>query len=95
MDTQRPAKRLDESTLFAENKLKITKDVKLLDDILNGVTFLIACKPDEFPFVDQYGTRTAKTEQVKHIPSLSIFFNEYDDHIALIDIQVAPDEIPF
>ena len=93
MDT-RP-KRLDETSLYAQSAKKITSNTKLLDSILVGITFVIASSPDHFPLVDDFGTRTAKSEAVGEIPALSIFFKEYEDHIDLIDIKVAPEDIPF
>jgi len=95
MDTLKPAKGLVESPLFKKSKDKITQDTRLLDDILEGLTLTIACKPDEFPLVDDLGTRTAKSKVVNDIPELTLYFKEYEEQIVLVDIEITPDEIPF
>lgn len=93
MATQRPAKGLTESLLYEKNKNKITKNTQLLDKVLNGVTFAVASRPEEFPLVDKHGTRSAKTEETPELPSLTIFFKEFEDDIVLIDIQLTPGEV--
>lgn len=79
-----------ESALYEKNKNKITKNTKLLDDILEGVTFAIASKPSEFPLIDDFETRSVKTDDTPDIPSLTIFFKEFEDNIVLLDIQITP-----
>ncbi len=85
-------KNLIESSLYAQSQKKITSDIKLLDSILDGVTFTIASKPDFYPLVDGYGTRAAKSEAVGEIPELTIFYKEYDEKIILLDIQILPEQ---
>jgi hypothetical protein len=90
MDIQQPVKRLIESPLYEKNKNKITENTKLLDTVLEGVTFSIASKPDTFPSLDEYGTRSAKTDEALGLPELTIFFKEEDQHIYLMNIQPTP-----
>jgi len=74
MVTPQPPKILIESHIFATSRTQITSNTELFDDILNGVTFLIASEPSEFPLVDDNGTRTAKIKSVNEIPALTLFF---------------------
>jgi len=91
MDTPKIPKTLEESPRYNQNKTKITKDIKGLDVHLFGATFTIASKPDEFPLLDDKGTRSIKVEGNREIPATTIYFKEFDEKIVLLDIEETPE----
>ena len=68
------------------------KDTKRLDDILWGVTFTIACRPNLFPIVQGTDIHIAKTDHAPDAPPLTVYFKEHDENIVLLDIEVTPEE---
>lgn len=84
-------KNLIESKLFEASKKKIIPDAKRFDDAINAITFVVAKKPEEFPEIGKTGIRVAKTKRTPDMPSMSIYFKEFEQKIVLLDVKVVPD----
>ena len=88
MDSPQIPKDIIESPLFEKNKKNISSNIKLLDDILLGVTFSVSTNPSLFPQTDDVNDiRLAKTVEANGIPELTIYFKEFEEKIVLLDIE--------
>jgi hypothetical protein len=85
------ARQIIEEIQFQEEKIRIARSVKRLDDILFGVTWALARKPESFDRVGTLGLYLAKTDVVPPaMPSLYIWFWFDDDEVHLLSIEFAP-----
>ena len=85
-------KNLEESKNFEGAKKKITPNAKRFDEIIIGISFVIAKSPGEFPEIDNTGIRIAKTRETPDNPPLTIYFKEYDEKIVFLDVEITPEE---
>ncbi|HBB76369.1 MAG: hypothetical protein A2186_01540 [Candidatus Levybacteria bacterium RIFOXYA1_FULL_41_10] len=93
MDTPKIPKTLEESPRYKQNIKKINKNTKALDVHLVGATFTIACKADEYPLLDAFGTRSIKIDGQGKIPPITIYFKEFEEKIVLLDVEETPEII--
>jgi hypothetical protein len=83
-------RQLIESEEYAEAFSKIG-DAERLDSALDGLTWMIATNPGDFPYVPGVqNIRLAKTDSIKDLPRLIIWFSVLDtDRILLHYIEAS------
>jgi hypothetical protein len=85
------ARQIIEEDQFREEKIRISRSVKRLDDILLGITWVLARKPESFEQVGTLDLYLAKTDAVPPgVPALYIWFWFDDDAVHLLSIEHAP-----
>jgi hypothetical protein len=85
------ARQIIEEDQFQEEKIRISRSIKRLDEILLGVLWVMARKPDSFERVGNLGLYLAKTDAVPpSIPALYIWFWFNDEEVHLLSIELAP-----
>lgn len=84
---------LVESKEYAEAFTKIG-DAERLDSALDGLTWMIATNPGDFPFVPGVqNIRLAKTDPIKDLPRLIIWFSVLNPDTILLRFIEASKEI--
>ena len=66
------ARQIIEEDQFQEEKIRISRSVKRLDDVLFGITWVLARKPESFERIGSLGLYLAKTDAVPRVFRLSI-----------------------
>src|SRR5262249_44281879 len=85
------ARQIIEEDLFRDEKSRISRSVKRLDDILFGITWALARKPESFERVTGLDLYLAKTDAVPpDIPAFYIWFWFNDEEVHLLSIEHAP-----
>ena len=84
-----------EEQTFAEQVKVITPDIRRFDEIMSGVTWALARKPEDFSVADEIsGLRVVKTDSWNGSPGLRIFFKFDDVQTRLCWVEsISPDEI--
>lgn len=92
MDSQKPPKNIEESTLYTKNKTNISQDARLLDDALEGTIFVIASNPEVFPLSnEEFDIRVVKSHLTTKLP-FTIYFKVLQEKIILLDIEITPED---
>jgi hypothetical protein len=79
-----------EEDQFKEDKKKLKKhSPKRLDEVLDGVTWVLARRPESFSQIPGTDVYMAKTDPFG-IPALYIWFTFDEDHVYLESIEEAP-----
>ena len=82
-------KTLTETTLYEKSKSVIIPDARLYDEIVDGITFIIAHDPNSFDFIKDTIIQIAKVDRTPTTPALNIYFiNSNKDEIFLLDVEV-------
>lgn len=81
-----------ESKLYAESKAGLPVTCERLDEILNGILWVLARKPDFFPRVPGTIIHRAKTEKFPNLPVFRIWFTYDADEVCLQLIECAEQE---
>lgn len=85
------ARQIIEESDFKDEKERISRSVKRLDEILLGITWVLARKPESFNKVGELDLHLAKTDPVPpDIPALYIWFWFNDSEVHLLSIERAP-----
>jgi hypothetical protein len=85
------AREIREEQAFQDAKRKLQHSAKRIDEILFGVTWVIARKPESFPKVPGLDLYVAKTDALLGAPALYIWFTFDSTTISLLLIEKAPD----
>ena len=72
-----------ESDLYKEAKNSLTISCERLDEMLHGITWVLARKPDECPRVQGSTLHRARTEDVPGLPVFLIWFTFDQDTVTL------------
>ena len=85
------ARQIIEESEFKEEKIRISRSVKRLVEILFGITWALARKPESFDKVAGLDLYLAKTDSIPpDIPALYIWFWFDDNEVHLLSIEHAP-----
>ena len=85
------ARQIIEESEFKDEKIRMSRSVKRLDEILLGITWVLARKPESFDKVTGLDLYLAKTEAIPpDIPALYIWFWFDDNEVHLLSIERAP-----
>ncbi len=80
-----------EEEAFKDAKNKLRHSAKRLDEVLFGVTWVMARKPESFPKIPGLDLYVAKTDATPNTPALYIWFTFDDAVVSLLLIEEAPD----
>ena len=82
-----------EPTLFSLQVNELRGSVPRVDDVLSGLKWAIARKPDEFPVVqEKRSLHLAKTRRYGDVPPMRVFFTFDKKKVTLRWIEPLPDE---
>ena len=81
-----------EEKQFADEKRKISKSLKRLDEILDGVTWILCRKPESFHNIPDTPLWLAKTDPFPGHPALQVWFTFDDDSVNLLSIEISEPE---
>jgi hypothetical protein len=84
------ARQIIEEKQFEEEKKRIARSAKRLDEVLFGITWAIARKPESFSQVPGLNLYLAKTDGLPGTPALYIWFTFNKDSATLLSIEPAP-----
>ncbi len=85
------ARSIIEEKSFSEEKERISRSAKRIDEIIFGVTWAISRKPESFPQVSGLDLYLAKTDPVPNSPALNIWFTFDNQYVHLLFIEIAND----
>jgi hypothetical protein len=85
------ARDIREEQAFKDAKSKLRHSAKRLDDILFGVTWVIARKPESFPKIPGLDLYVAKTDASLDAPALYIWFTFDSTVVSLLLIEEVPE----
>jgi len=83
------ARTLREEKQFAEEKAKLKHSAKRLDEVLSGLSWTLARRPDSFPNVPGLKLYLAKTDPFPGTPALFVWFTFDEDMVYLLSIEEA------
>jgi hypothetical protein len=79
---------VSETRNFSTQKEKLKIDAKCLDEVLFGVTWALARKPEIFPVVlKPHKISVIKTDRTKTIPALRIFFSFDENEVKMLWLE--------
>jgi hypothetical protein len=88
MDSPIKLRTVIETRVFLGQKSELSPAVERLDEVLFGVTWALARNPERFPLVLQDpDIRVVKTDRVKEIPALRIFFSSNANEVKLLWLE--------
>jgi hypothetical protein len=83
------ARTIREEKQFSEEKRKLSRTAKRLDEVLFGVTWTLCRKPESFLNIPGTSLYLAKTDATPDTPALYIWFRFDDEHVFLQSIEEA------
>ena len=80
---------VSETKDFSSQKEKLKIDARCLDEVLFGVTWALARKPEIFPVVvlKPHKISVIKTDRTKTIPALRIFFSFDENKVKMLWLE--------
>lgn len=79
-----------EDSLFATQKRKLKHSARRLDSILDGITWALARKPEQFPRVpDTEKLYLAKTDPFPGAPRMYVWYTFDEKNVYLLSIEEA------
>jgi hypothetical protein len=79
-----------EEEAYRESKNKLRHSTKRLDEVLFGVMWVLARRPDSFPKIPGLQLYVAKTDRFSTNPALYIWYTFDSKTVSLLLIEEAP-----
>jgi hypothetical protein len=84
------ARQIVEEEQFAQEKKNLRHSAARLDEILFGITWVMARRPDSFPQVPGLKLYVARTDSFPGAPPLHVWFTFDDTNVHLLSIEEMP-----
>jgi len=91
MAGQSRARDIREEEAYKDAKQRIRHTARRLDEILSGVTWVMARKPESFPKIPGLDLYVAKTDPSPDAPALYVWFTFDDTTVSLLLVEESPE----
>lgn len=81
-----------EESTFSEEKERISRSAKRLDEVLSGVIWTLCRAPDSFQKVSDLDLYLIKTDAAPGVPALRVWYTFNDNEVHLMFIEAVANE---